>query len=99
MNTYAIRSTLIGSLGVALALASGSALAISFRITSLGPLPPVGDLTTLQILEAMQHDKKVVAGRLHFVLPTTIGATAIVDDVTRKELKASLKRVGFKSER
>jgi len=38
MNTYAIRSTLIGSLGVVLALASGSALAISFRITSLGPL-------------------------------------------------------------
>ena len=38
MNTYAIRSTLIGSLGVALALASGSALAISFRLTDLGTL-------------------------------------------------------------
>ena len=33
-----IRSTLIGTLGVALALASGSALAISFRITDLGTL-------------------------------------------------------------
>ena len=38
MNTHAIRSTLVGSLGVALALASGSALAISFRITDLGTL-------------------------------------------------------------
>ena len=38
MNTCAIRSTLIGSLGVALALASGSALAISFRLTDLGTL-------------------------------------------------------------
>jgi probable HAF family extracellular repeat protein len=38
MNTRAIRSTLIGSLGVALALASGSALATSFRITDLGTL-------------------------------------------------------------
>ena len=38
MNTYAIRSTLVGTLGVALALASGSALAISFRITDLGTL-------------------------------------------------------------
>ena len=38
MNTYAIRSTLIGTLGVALALASGSALAISFRLTDLGTL-------------------------------------------------------------
>ena len=33
----------------------------------------------------MRHDKKVVAGRLHFVLPTAIGATTIVDDVTEKE--------------
>jgi 3-dehydroquinate synthase len=47
------------------------------------------------MLEAMQHDKKVVAGRLHFVLPTTIGATSIVDDVSEKELRAALKQVGF----
>ena len=40
----------------------------------------------------MQHDKKMVAGRLHFVLPTAIGATTIVDDVTEKEMKAALKR-------
>ena len=38
MNTRKLRSTLIGTLGVALALASGSALAISFRITDLGTL-------------------------------------------------------------
>ena len=36
----------------------------------------------------MQHDKKVVAGKLHFVLPTAIGATAIVDDVKESELRA-----------
>ena len=35
MNTRKLRSTLIGSLSVALALASGSALAISFRLTEL----------------------------------------------------------------
>jgi probable HAF family extracellular repeat protein len=38
MNTRKLRSTLIGSLGVALALASGSALAISYRLTDLGTL-------------------------------------------------------------
>ena len=38
MNTRKLRSTLIGTLGVALALASGSALAISFRLTDLGAL-------------------------------------------------------------
>ena len=35
------------------------------------------------------------AGRLNFVLPTAIGATAIVDDVTEKEMKTALARVGF----
>jgi 3-dehydroquinate synthetase len=43
----------------------------------------------------MQHDKKVVAGTLHFVLPTAIGATAIVDDVKEAELRRALKKVGF----
>ena len=38
MNTRAIRSTLIGTLGVALALASGSALATTYRLTDLGTL-------------------------------------------------------------
>ena len=38
MNTRAIRSALVGTLGVALALASGSALAITFRLTDLGTL-------------------------------------------------------------
>jgi 3-dehydroquinate synthetase len=44
----------------------------------------------------MQHDKKIVAGRLHFVLPTAIGTTIIVDDVAVKEVKDALKRVGFR---
>ena len=38
MNTRAIRSALLSTLSVALALASGSALAISFRLTDLGTL-------------------------------------------------------------
>ena len=45
----------------------------------------------------MQHDKKMVAGRLHFVLPTAIGATTIVDDVTEKEMKKALRTVGFRA--
>jgi 3-dehydroquinate synthetase len=49
------------------------------------------------MLEVVKRDKKIVAGKLHVVLPTAIGATAIVDDVTDKEMKAALKRVGFKA--
>jgi 3-dehydroquinate synthase len=64
-------------------------------IASLGPLPPIVDLSATAILEAMQHDKKIVAGRLHFVLPTAIGATAIVDDVKEQELRTALEKAGF----
>ena len=77
------------------ALAETDRKALADLIASLGPLPPVADLSAAQMLEAMQHDKKVVAGRLHFVLPTTVGATTIVDDVTEKELRAALKQAGF----
>jgi 3-dehydroquinate synthase len=70
--------------------------ALAGLITRLGPLPPIADLSSARMLEAMRHDKKVVAGRLHFVLPTGIGGTSIVSDVTEKEIKAALLRLGFK---
>src|SRR5437773_1855383 len=75
------------------AFAEGDRKALADLIAGLGPLPAIADISTAQILEAMRHDKKVVAGRLHYVLPTAIGATAIVDDVTETELKAALKAV------
>jgi 3-dehydroquinate synthase len=77
------------------ALADADRRALADLIASLGPLPPIADISSSQMIEAMQHDKKVVAGRLHFVLPTAIGATTIVDDVTEKEIRAALRQVGF----
>jgi 3-dehydroquinate synthase len=79
------------------ALAERDRQALADVITSLGPLPPVADLSSTEILEAMRHDKKTIAGRLHFVLPTAIGATSIVDDVTEKEIRAALTQVGFQT--
>ena len=79
------------------ALSQTDRQALADVIASLGPLPPVADLSISAILDAMKHDKKMIAGRLHFVLPTTVGATTIVDDVTEKEMRAALKQVGFKS--
>ncbi len=83
-----------------LSVRRGALAAIDYRaladlIASLGPLPPIGDVAISQMLDAMKHDKKMVAGKLHFVLPTAIGATAIVDDVTEKEMRDALRRVGF----
>jgi 3-dehydroquinate synthase len=76
------------------ALAERDQRALADLITSLGPLPPIADLSASAILEAMQHDKKIVAGTLHFVLPTAIGATAIVDDVKESELRDALTAIG-----
>jgi 3-dehydroquinate synthase len=78
------------------ALAEHDKETIAHLVASLGPLPAIADIPIPLLLEAMRHDKKVVSGRLHFVLPTAIGAVTIVDDVTDKELRASLKRVGFR---
>jgi 3-dehydroquinate synthase len=78
------------------ALAAPDRTALAELIASLGPLPPIGDVSTREILDAMQHDKKMVAGRLHFVLPTGVGSTTIVDDITEKEMRTALVKVGFK---
>jgi len=70
--------------------------ALADLIASLGPLPPIADVSIAEMLEAMQHDKKMLAGRLQFVLPTSVGSCTIVDDVSEKEMRDALKRVGFK---
>jgi 3-dehydroquinate synthase len=69
--------------------------ALASVVASLGPLPPVADISIAQVLDAMTHDKKVVDGRLHFVLPTGVGATAIVNDVTEKDIRKALARLGL----
>jgi 3-dehydroquinate synthase len=70
--------------------------ALRNTIVQMGPLPPVGDLSARQALEAVRRDKKVLAGRLHFVLPTAIGRAAVVDDVTEKELARAMRTIGMK---
>src|SRR5438445_6909049 len=47
------------------ALAETDRKALADLIASLGPLPPIADLSSAQMLEAIQHDKKYVVGRLH----------------------------------
>jgi 3-dehydroquinate synthase len=78
------------------ALAERERQAIAQLITQLGPLPPVGDLTIGEVLEGVRRDKKVVHGRLHFVIAIEIGATMTIDDVTENELRDVLGRLGLK---
>src|SRR4029079_12633068 len=65
--------------------------ALSGLIAQMGPLPAVTDLAIAQVLEAVGRDKKVIAGRLHYVLPGAIGTCEVVNDVTPDEIAASLR--------
>jgi len=65
-------------------------------ITQMGPLPLVGDLRISEALDAISLDKKVINGRLHFVLARGLGDTTIVGDLTTKELKAAMKSIGLR---
>ena len=59
-------------------------------IAKMGPLPAVADVPVADVLDAIAHDKKVVAGQLHYVLPTAIGACEVVADVTKEEIAQAL---------
>jgi 3-dehydroquinate synthase len=84
------------ALGVARGvLAAADRDALRALITQMGPLPPVGDLSASQLLEAVARDKKVVAGTLHFVLPTGIGTTTTVRDVTMPEIAQAAREIGL----
>lgn len=66
-------------------------------ITQLGPLPSIADISAKEVVAAIRHDKKVVAGTLHFVAATGPGQTAELTDVTEKELRAVLKKMGLRA--
>ena len=65
-------------------------------IIALGPLPPVADLSTKEVLEAAKRDKKIVDGTLHFILCPAIGSWTTVTDVTSEELGRALRKIGLK---
>jgi 3-dehydroquinate synthase len=65
--------------------------ALASLIAKMGPLPAVTDVPVAEVLEAIGHDKKVVAGQLHYVLPRAIGECDVVTDVTKDEIERALR--------
>ena len=70
--------------------------ALQSIITHMGPLPSIGDLSAKHTVEAIARDKKTVGGKLHFVLPTAIGTTTIVDTVQVRQIERSLRQLGMR---
>lgn len=65
-------------------------------IGAMGRLPRVTDLRIGDALDVVARDKKVLRGRLHFVLASGIGATTIVSDVHVRELALVMKALGMR---
>jgi 3-dehydroquinate synthase len=69
---------------------------LSAAIRALGKLPRIDDLRASDALDVIARDKKVVSGRLHFVLASGIGSTVIVSDVGAKELVHVMRSIGMR---
>jgi 3-dehydroquinate synthase len=78
-------------------LAADAEAQLKDLILHMGPLPLVTDLRIPEALEAIHRDKKVMRGRLHFVLATGIGSTMVADDVDTRELRAAMRGLGMKA--
>lgn len=52
---------------------------LRWAIALCGPLPPAHDIDINAVVEAVEHDKKKMAGRLQWVLLERIGSPRIVD--------------------
>jgi 3-dehydroquinate synthase len=68
--------------------------ALADVIAKMGPLPAITDISVPEVLEAVGHDKKVIKGQLHYVMPKAIGTCEVVTDVTKEELAAALVAIG-----
>jgi 3-dehydroquinate synthase len=64
-------------------------------LEAMGPLPAIAHLDPDAIVAATRRDKKVVAGTLHFVLPTRIGETTIATDVDEAQVRQGLAALGL----
>ena len=94
--------TLLHGEGVAIGMLCASRLAESLGridhestarqhdlLLALGLPVDVPELDRQMLMDAMQHDKKTVAGQLRFVLPTRIGHVELVADVPSDKARAA----------
>jgi 3-dehydroquinate synthase len=95
----AVAYGMLAATGISVArgvMAAADQEALATLIAQMGPLPAVTDLSAVQVLEAIGRDKKIVDGRLHFVLSRAIGTCDVVNDVSHEEILRSLTAIGLR---
>lgn len=78
------------------AMSAGDAERLAALIRDMGALPLVSDLRISDALDVIARDKKVVNGRLHFVLAAGLGGTVVVSDVHTRELTHAMRAIGMR---
>lgn len=60
--------------------------AILDSLDAYGPIPPVSGIDPETLLSRLESDKKTIGGKVHFVLPTTIGETVVKSGIPSDQI-------------
>jgi 3-dehydroquinate synthase len=71
---------------------------VESAVVSVGSLPPLAGFKLRPILAALQHDKKVRDGAIHFILPREIGRVEITPDVPLSLVRDTVKTLIHESQ-
>jgi 3-dehydroquinate synthase len=71
-------------------LPTSDAQRIATTVHHYGPLPPIGDLDEEHLLGRLASDKKTLQGKVHFVLPVSIGDVKVVTGVYPNLVRAAI---------
>ena len=83
-------STIAEKVGI---IPRAEAEAIRFGVDKLGSLPPLDDLKTQDVIDAMSHDKKVAQGKLPLILPTRVGSVIVRDDIAPTVIRGAVREL------
>jgi 3-dehydroquinate synthase len=72
---------------------------VEVAIAMIGKLPPLNGIKLEPVMQALQHDKKVKDGAIHFVLPRDIGKVEITRDVPVSLVRDTVKTLINESKR
>jgi 3-dehydroquinate synthase len=74
-------------------ISEGDASEVQSVIQAIGSLPSLAGIRLKPVMDALQHDKKVRDGAVHFILPLGIGRVEITRDVPLTTVRDTVKNL------
>jgi len=74
-------------------LPTAEAAQIHMVIRQYGPIPPLDGITAARLFARLAADKKTVQGKVHFVLPVSIGAVKVITGVPDRAIIGAIDAV------